>query len=316
MSPVSHAGRILVVLTVCGVFFWLQIWTNQMKMEMVAFDTSSSVRTLEEAEAADMKLELIRSFPETLEVEAFALRQPTSTLGRLLSKSLAKDAANNKTTTTGPVDSRKERMKLWGSNIATKRFRVMSRNYLRLIAQVVCVFSKAYNPKIDFLIGKDVVLQIPAGPWINRILHQWIKDYVRMRTIRMTEHGFVSQFSDNVHLMSIQKFGALMQGALTPCIFESVEKIIDAKFVYKTSAIRMEQVSDVFTLLFSSFMVCFICFVAEVIGIMRQAEHKYAVMRRGAEVRKQRIKWQIRAIRFNRAVRRMRLAGRRQQAWI
>jgi hypothetical protein len=107
-----------------------------------------------------------------------------------------------------------------------------------------------------------------------------------------------------------------MQGALTPCIFESVEKIIDAKFVYKTSAIRMEQVSDVFTLLFSSFMVCFICFVAEVIGIMRQAEHKYAVMRRGAEVRKQRIKWQIRAIRFNRAVRRMRLAGRRQQAWI
>lgn len=289
-----------------------------MKMEMVAFDTSSSVRTLEEAEAADMKLELIRSFPETLEVEAFALRQPTSTLGRLLSKSLAKDAAENKKkdTTVGPVDSRKERMKLWGSNVATKRFRVMSRNYLRLIDQAVCFFSKAYNPKIDFLVGKDIVLQIPAGPWINRILHQWIKDYVRMRTIRMTEHGFVSQFSDNVHRMSIQKFGALMQGSVTPCIFDSVEMIIDAKFVYKTSAIRSEQLSDVFTLLFSSFLVCLICFVAEVIGIMRQAEHKYAVIRRGAEVRKQRIKWQIRAIRFNRAVRRLRLGRKPQKAWI
>jgi hypothetical protein len=83
VSPVTHAGRILVILTVTGVFFWLQLWQNQMKMEMIAFDTSSIIRNLDEAVAANRTLIMTKTEAATLEVEQKAFDYPDSSLGKL-----------------------------------------------------------------------------------------------------------------------------------------------------------------------------------------------------------------------------------------
>jgi hypothetical protein len=83
VAPATSAGRVLVVMTMIGVYFWLLICQNQMKMEMVAFDTSSVVQTIEEAVEANKTLAMTRTEAAYLEVEQRAKDYPWSPLGQL-----------------------------------------------------------------------------------------------------------------------------------------------------------------------------------------------------------------------------------------
>jgi hypothetical protein len=145
VEPVTHAGRILCVITVIGVFFWLQIWQNQMKMEMVAFDTSSVVQTIEEAVETNKTLAMTRTEAAYLEVEQRAKDYPWSPLGQL-HKNVMYDG-------TGDQQALMKSLLKLTQEILNNVVIIVSEHLKGYMEGSLCVTIRNVNENFSFLLG-------------------------------------------------------------------------------------------------------------------------------------------------------------------
>ena len=239
VSPVTISGRLLVLWTMMGVFFWLLTWQNQMTMEMIAFDTSKVIRTVSEADFTNKTPVMTRTEASTMQVEEKAAHDPDSTLGRLMTRA----EFNNE-----PVDPATVANGLTQS-VLNKHVLVVSTRLLSYMEASYCAAFKNQNPKFDFLLGKEAIVDIFVGPWFNPSLNARSKNMLRKKSTKIRDHGLGIHINDFVDREVRAMTEILLVGQDFGCLHRSVEAFIDKEFDHQFSVMTLDKMSDVFLLL-------------------------------------------------------------------
>ena len=232
------------------------------------FDTSKVIRTLEEADYRNKTAAMTRTESATMQVEEKAAHHPDSALGRLCKRALF----NNEP--IGPADVANGMTQ----SVLDKHVLIVSSRLLSYMEGSYCAAFKNQDPKFDFLLGKEAIVEIFVGPWFNPSLNPRYKNMLRKKSNKIRDHGLGIYFNEFVdkEVRGITKI--LLVGQDLDCLYGSVEAFIDRKFDHEFSVMTLDRCSDVFQLLCFATLSSMSVLLLEKSGLIEAVSKKYRAM--------------------------------------
>ena len=274
VSPVTIAGRILVILTGIGVFFWLQIWQNSMQIEMVAYDRSAVIRTLEEAVMANKTAVMTRTEAATMQVEEKAAQDPDSHLAHLLRRAMF----NNADEFRGDDPRGFDFIRRLTPKILNQYVFILSTRIMGCAEGTICALLKNVNPTFDMIVGDEIIVDVFQGQWINPVLNPQYKELLRKKGTKIREHGFGQRLTQLVghEIRQLVKQSYVDQDI--DCFYRSLEAFIGRKFDMKRDAMVLHDLDDVFRLLLCATLVSLLTLLLEKSGLIEAVSKKYLMV--------------------------------------
>jgi hypothetical protein len=143
----------------------------------------------------------------------------------------------------------------------------------------ICFTLKsATQTSFSFLYGDEIVVDIPTGPWMHPHLNREHKAIMRRKSLKILEHGLAEFFKELLARETLRMTHLVLPGPDAHCVYKTVEEFINLKMSYQSSAITVDQLSDVFRLLCYATSGALVILLLEASGFMEVASSKYRVM--------------------------------------
>ena len=282
VSPVSLAGRILTLMTAIGVMFWMQIWLNEMKTEMVAYDTSEVVETLDDAIRLNKTGYFELTLPSIPTLVDYARRHSDTKIGYICKQGLIHNA-NAKEADGSRIQGQ--------VSIDLERFR----SYVMFGSKV---FMEQVKAMYCMSLGGGEILSVPIdviemlfGPWYSIHISKQLKKKLDELYVMLRENGFVAAALQKLQRKSNEMSKSLTGGDDSPnpgnCYYTSLKKKIEEISSGRTKGpIGIKQMSDVFELLFFATISSFAVLWIERSGYIEAVSQKYEVAKHNIQHRR------------------------------
>lgn len=268
VSPETTAGRILVVLTAIAVLFWLQIWQNQMKTEMVAYDTSRVIESLDEALARNKTLCMTKTEAATQYVEQTAKQDPHSSLARLWSRAIFNTKPTSDADTTDFLLSH-----VTPKNMASVVL-VISHRLLSYLEDITCIAVRSKQDYVyNFLIGREIIVDVPTGAWFSRFLSPLYKRILHRKLLKVREGGWAVHMAKHTDVMVREMIAKITKPE--QCMYRSLDQFLSTIEQPSRGAAAVESLYDVFVLLCAALMAAFVVLMLEKAGVIQATSVKY-----------------------------------------
>lgn len=245
------ATRVLLVMTAIAVFFWYQMWENQMKTEMFVFDTRSTAQSVDDALRMNLTAILYSTDPSERQLEHMARRDPKSKMASLFRSARI---------VSSDLKERRELSSLLTRRDFIQKHVVIINSYVFDLAEEIICLLGPYK----FLVAKDRIGDQLQGPWYNRLLR---KDYQRLldkRYVRAREFGIEGHTKRDVARMTRDLRKQSMPD-LRQCVYRSLDSYLDEVSDEKplVESVSVSGTRDVFRLLSSCLTAAIIVLVIE-----------------------------------------------------
>lgn len=251
------ATRVLLILTAIGVFFWFQVWENQMKTEMFLLDASQTVQSVDDALRMNRTAVLYSTDPSQRLLQHIAHQDPGSQIAALFRKSRIVSYSSQE-------DQQEIRKTLRNPDTMRQLVVIVNSFVFHVIEEMVCMMGP-----YEYLIGGDKIGDQLMGPWYNRLLGHGQRRPLDRRYVRIRESGMHAWFFDQIAVAaqtirkeSVQDFRA--------CVYRSLNSYLEKVGQQKPplDSVDVAAIADVFRLLLACLS------VAAVVLLLEQLLHR------------------------------------------
>ena len=261
VSPETLSQRQLVFLTSLGIFFWLQVWLNEMKTDLIGFDSSSVPQTFADVERLNRTAVLMHTDPAYKMVKEEADHAPDSLIGRLFKGAWHLSAEY----TSQRLDFVKPPQDVYETHVFMTSDFVFS-----FMSGFVCVTT------YDILIGSEVLVESLQAPWYNQWLSRDTRATLDRIFTRVREAALLPRFMTKAS-------DATPTEETLHCTYPSLESYIDMKMNAGTDSsivVTMSHTYTTFRLLSCCCLAACLLLWMESRGVVRVASRAYTSLKK------------------------------------